>query len=179
MPDDELFELADEGKLRNGRHPRGAGPADAPRSRRRRRWSRTSPASGCSCATSRPFEPDQRPFPDVRRAAARGDAEGDRAVLRGDHARGPQRPRLPRRRLHVRQRAAGASTTASPASTGDAVPPGRRSEGRAAGRGDDAGQRPDGDLEPDADLAGEARQVGPGADPRHAAAAAAARTCPS
>ena len=36
----------------------------------------------------------------------------------------------------------------------------------------------DGDLEPDADLAGEAREVGARADPRHAAAPAAARTCP-
>ena len=36
-------------------------------------------------------------------------------------------------------------------------------------------EHPDPDLEPDADLAGQARQVGAGADPRHAAAAAAAR----
>ena len=47
--------------------------------------------------------------------------------------------------------------------------------GRSARRAPDAGERPDGHLEPDADLAGEARQVDPGADPRHAAAAPAAR----
>ena len=66
--------------------------------------------------------------------------------------RGPQRPRLPRRRLHLRQRAAGASTTASPASTGDEF---RRVTlaGRPARRRPDAGEHPDRDLEPDADLA--------------------------
>ncbi len=50
--------------------------------------------------------PDSYWFPVVDDAAQDGDAEGDGAVLQGDHRRRPKHSRLPRRRLHVRQSAA-------------------------------------------------------------------------
>ncbi len=56
-------------------------------------------------------------FPDFDDNLRAGLPARDRAVLRQHHARGPQRPRPADGRLHVRQRAAGASTTASRTST--------------------------------------------------------------
>ena len=57
------------------------------RTRRRRPWSRTSPASGCRLRNLEDVSPDPKPFPELRRAAARGDARGDGAVLRGRSSR--------------------------------------------------------------------------------------------
>ena len=58
-------------------------------------------------ASSGEFAPDPVALPRVRRIAPLGDARGDAALLPVDPGRGPQRARLPRRRLHVRQRAPG------------------------------------------------------------------------
>ena len=50
-------------------------------------------------------------------------------------------------------------------------------DGQRARRPAAAGEHPDGDLLRHPHLAGDPRQVGPGEHPRHAAAAAARRTC--
>ena len=55
--------------------------------------------------------------PRLRRQAAPGVPPRDGAALRQRHPRGPQRPRPADRRLHLRQRAPGAGTTASRTST--------------------------------------------------------------
>ena len=187
MPDDELFALAAKKQLRG--QPRRPGASACSRTRRRRRWSRTSPCSGCSSAgsrTSRPTRSCSRPSTTscARRCSRR------RAVLRGDHPRGPQHPRPDRRRLHLPQRAAGPALRHRRHQRQRAAARSRRSRAasrsaatsssastcrrRRARRPADAGQRADGHLQPDAHLAGEARPLGAGADPRHAAAAAAA-----
>ncbi len=91
MPDDELFDLARRGELAEGRQPRQAGAPDACRSQ----------VAGAGGQLRRPVaadaaagEREHRPpaFPGLRRRASRGDGAGDRAVLRVDHARGPQHP---------------------------------------------------------------------------------------
>ena len=70
MPDDELFDLAGRGKLRENLD--GQVRRMLARSEVRRPWSRTSPASGCNCATSTLAAPDKKQFPafddDLRRA---------------------------------------------------------------------------------------------------------------
>ena len=174
MPDDELFQLAarESCTLPRQRWTKQVS-ADARATPRPRRWSRTSPASGSSFATSRRSTPTRHAFPpSTSRCARRCSRRPELFFASVMHER-PQHPRLPRLRLHVRERAAGPALRH----------PGRRrarssaassSTGRPARGPDHAGQHPDGDLEPDADLAGEAGQVGAGADPGHAAAAAAA-----
>ena len=151
---------------------RSAGCSATPR---RRPWSRTSPASGSSSATSsrstRTAAGSPRFDEPLREAMLRETELFFGAVMRDDS----QHPRLPRRRLHLRERAAGAALR-DPGRQGRAVPP-RQAQGPRAGRAADAGEHPDGHVEPDADLAGEAGQVGARADPGHAAAPAAAE-CP-
>ena len=104
------------GKLTRPGGARAAGAADARRSARR----------GARQQLRRPVAvPAQRrrrdarsaAVPRLRREPAARDAARDRAVLREHRPRGPQRARAADRRLHVRQRAAGASTTASRTST--------------------------------------------------------------
>ena len=75
--------------------------------RARKRWSTTSPASGCTCATCASTSPMPDAFPDFDDNLRQAFAAGNRAVLREHHARGSQRPRSADRGLHVRQRAAG------------------------------------------------------------------------
>ena len=58
--------------------------------------------------------------------------------------------------------------------TGAGVPS-RPPDGPRAGRAPDPGEHPDGDVQPEPHLAGEAGPVGARADPRYAAAPAAAR----
>ena len=50
IPDDELLDLAEKGKLKDPAVLDAAGTPAAGRSARRSRWSRISPASGCICA---------------------------------------------------------------------------------------------------------------------------------
>ena len=59
------------------------------------------------------IDPDDLLFPHFDDTLARRDDARDRAVLRQHRPRGPERSRSAHRRLHVRQRAARASTTAS------------------------------------------------------------------
>ena len=60
-------------------------------------------------AQPRSRDPRAEHLPELRRHAARRPAARDGAVLRERAARGPQRARAARRRLHVRQRARGAA----------------------------------------------------------------------
>ena len=53
VPDDELLNVAASGKLQEAGGARASGSADAGGSEGRKRWSTTSPRSGCSCAISR------------------------------------------------------------------------------------------------------------------------------
>ena len=112
-----------------------------------------------------------------RRAARRASARV-RAVLREHHPRGPQHPRSADRRLHVRQRAAGAALRhperlrlALPprdAAAGDGLPP------RPARQG----QLPRGDLDAELpQLAGQARRVGAREHPRARRRRSRRRTC--
>ena len=85
MPDDTLFHLAEQGKLRIERAPRTSGPNDC----RRKRWpsSRILLANGCNCATSR-FA-NQIPI-NSQSSTKICDihASGDRVVFRLDPSRG-------------------------------------------------------------------------------------------
>ena len=110
MPDDELFELARQGKSqgRQGRL-RGADAADAQGPEGEGVRPRTSRAQWLQTAQPGPGEPrPKRSFPTFDkplRAAMRKETE---LLLRVDLAGRPQRPGLPgRQRLHVPERAAG------------------------------------------------------------------------
>ena len=161
------------------RRPGRAASAEHPAQRRSRGCSpipahgagrAISPASGSRRGGSTRSRPT-RPLPRVRRIAPVGDAPGDAALLPVDPGGGPQRPRLPRRRLHVRQRTPGAALRHR-GRLGRRLPPGLAGR-HAAGRRPDPGEHPGGDLQPDADLAGQAGQVDPREHPGHAARAAA------
>ena len=80
--------------------------ADPRREHARRRG---SPRSGCGCQDLDKVQPGRPPIPRLRRAARAAHAARDGAVLRAARARRPQRARSVHRRLHVRQRAAGAA----------------------------------------------------------------------
>ena len=108
IPDDELLRRREPGQAERPGRARAAGAPHAGRSASRRRWSATSPASGCSCATSKTLAAELRRVSRLRRQPAPGVPARDGAVLREHHPRGPQRPRPADGRLHVRQRAAGA-----------------------------------------------------------------------
>ena len=172
MPDEELFEPGRPGRAASQGtcEPRSSGCSQDPKAAALAenfagQWLQTRNLEDST--------PDPRQFPEFDeplRAAMRKETE---LFFEVDRAGGPQRARLPRRRLHLRQRATGPALRH----------PGRvrarqfrrvTLAGHAARRRADAGQRPDGHVEPDPDLAGEARQVDPGEHPRHAAAAAAA-----
>ena len=185
MPDEELFDLAAKKQLDG--QPRRPGPADAQGPEGagagrelRRQWLqlqrlktlRARPASCSRSSTSR-----------CARRCSRRPSCSSSELIREDRSD----PRLARRRLHLRQRPLakhygiadtngnrlrkGTPAATDPAATSSSASSCGRQPPR---RHPDAGQHPDRHLEPDADLAGEARQVGAGADPRHAAAAAAA-----
>ena len=140
MPDEELFAARREGRTAQAgraRRPRSSGCS---RTRRRRRWSRTSPASGCSCATSRRSARTRSYVPDWDDELRDGDGPRDGAVLRARRQERPQRPRVPRRRLHVRQRAAGEALRHPEACTARELPQGEAA-GRPPRRGHHAGER--------------------------------------
>ena len=91
IPDDELLDVAGAGQAERAGGARAAGAADAGRSALGRARRRTSPASGCTCATCRPSSPDAQMFPGLRRQPAAGVPARNRAVLRQHRARGSQR----------------------------------------------------------------------------------------
>ena len=187
MPDDELFALAAKKQLTANLDAQVRAHAQGPEGRGPGRELRhaVAPARPPQDVTPRP-----EALPDVQRAAARGHAQGDGAVLRRHHPRGPQHPRPDRRRLHLPQRPPGqplrhrrhrrqlrrARSRRGPAASRSAARSSSAStcRRRRARRPADPGQRADRDLEPDAHLAGQARPLGARTDARHAAAAAAA-----
>ena len=119
------------------------------------------------------INPDVRVYPDFDEQLKTSMRRETELVLPPHRARGPAGARSVHGRLHVRRRAAGAGTTASPASSAPrfrkvAYPDARR-RGLLGAR-----QHPDADLARRSHLAGAARQVGDGSAARHAAAAAAA-----
>ena len=151
-----------EGTLRKNLEAPGA--PDAGRSRSRRRWSRTSPASGSSCAISTRPTPDAERFPPFDEAPARRRCgprpscssrtcmREDRSVLDlldADYT-------FVNERLARHYGIAGVRARISPRVAGRTT----------ARRRADPGERADGHLEPDADLAGQAGQVDPGEHPR-------------
>ena len=95
------------------------------------RSSTTSPAQWLHLRNLRRRRPDLRAVPGLRRQPAGGVPARDGAVLRERAARGSQRPRSARRRLHVRQRAAGAPLRDSERLR-QPLPPRRRSRTRTA-----------------------------------------------
>ena len=66
MPDDELLDLAQKGKLHDTATPPRTGRADAEGSQGRPVRRTTSPTSGSTCATSTPPCPDRRLYPEFR-----------------------------------------------------------------------------------------------------------------
>lgn len=98
MPDEELFGLANQGKLAANLAAQTRRMLKDPRSQY------LVTGFGLQWLQIRRLAPRlARPdaIPGVRRAAARVHDEGDRVVLRRDRARGPQRARPARRGLHL------------------------------------------------------------------------------
>ena len=116
VPDDQLLQVASQGRLRAPGVIERAGQADARRSEGRAavhqlRRPVAVPAQSADAAAELDGVPGFRRQP-ARRPRARGVD-----VLRQHPARGSQRHGPDERRLHVRQRARWRSTTASPTST--------------------------------------------------------------
>ena len=101
-----------EGKLRSPEVLARSGPADA-RDPKARALVENFAGQWLQIRNLRIDQPRSRAVPRLRRAAPRGDAPGDRALLRRGHARGPEHPRLPRRRLHVSSTSGWRGTTGS------------------------------------------------------------------
>ena len=97
--------------------PRTAGAADAGRPARHRRAGRRLRRAVAEPAPRRRSGRRSGSLSELRRQPAPGVQAGDRAVRRQHAPRGSQRPRSAARRLHVRQRAAGAPLRHSRAST--------------------------------------------------------------
>ena len=163
------------GTLQHAGRPREAGAPHARRSRAPRRCRRASRRSGCGCRTSRRFIPDYLLYPQyddtLAQAMQRETELFFDSLVREDRSRA----RPADRRLHVRQRAPGASTTASRTS------PAARSAActlpDVSPRHARPGQHPDADLGRRPHLAGAARQVGDGSAARHRRRRRRRRTC--
>ena len=93
MPDDELLDVAEKGRLADAEGARGAGPAAAGRPAHRSRWSPASRSSGCKVRGARQHRSGRRPLSQLRRRPARRVPQGDGAVRRQHPARGSQRAR--------------------------------------------------------------------------------------
>ena len=173
FPTTTLLDLATRRTAERSGRARAAGPPDAGRSPIAARSSRTSPASGCSCATCATSQPNSDVFPDfddnLRQAFRRETELLFESIIREDRSVLD----LLTRRLHVRQRAAGAALR-HPGHLRQPVPArgGHRRGAQGAAR---PGQHPGGDVARRAHVAGAARQVDSREPARHAAAAAARR----
>ena len=172
IPDDELLDARGAGHARASRRCSSGRSSGCSPIRSRARSSTTSPASGCCCATCKGHIPTPGDFPNFDNELRQAFRTGDGAVLREHHARRPQRPRSDQRRLHVRERAAGAALR-HPERLRQPLPP-RDADERRAPRPARPGQHADGDVVSEPHVAGAARQVHPREHPRHAAAGAAA-----
>ena len=172
IPDDELLQAAEQGKLKDPAVAPAAGPADAEAIRDRRRWSPISPDSGCSCASCATGIPTCSCIPDfddnLRQAFQRETellfdsiVREDRSVfdlMNADYTfvneRLARHYGIPER---LRQR----------------LPARRRSERRAP-RTAGTGQHPDRDVRAEPHVAGDARRLDsrePAGQPAAAAAA--------
>ena len=109
MPDDELFRLAAKGDAPQARRARSAGPADAQGPEGPAPWPRTSPASGCELRNLAALAPDKGYFPDLDEELRAAMIRETELFFEYDRPERPQHPRLPRRRLHLPQRPAGAA----------------------------------------------------------------------
>ena len=146
------------------------------RPRGRARWSTTSPASGCSCATCSASRRTTICSPTSTTTCASAFRREVELLFESDHARGPQRARPADRRLHLRERAAGealrhsrTSTAASSAAWPSPTRRARACSARARILTVTSQRRPH--------VAGGARQVDSRQSAGHAAAAAAGRSC--
>ena len=119
------------------------------------------------------IQPDPAVVPELRREPAAGAGAGNRAPDRKHAARGSQRRRSAQHGLHLRQSAPGRALR-HPGHLRQRVPPRRGQRPEPAGPAR-TGQHPGGDLLSQPDGADDPRQVGAGAAPGHAAAAAAAQ----
>ena len=138
--------------------------------RRPTRSSRTSPASGCTCASSPTCRPKPPGFDDNLRQSFRRETE----MLFGTIVREDRTARRPaRRRLHVRRRAAGAALR-HPERPRQPLPPRDARCRQPAARPARPRQHADGHVGRHAHLAGDARQVDSREPARRAAAGAAA-----
>ena len=174
IPDDELLDAGGAGPAEEAGGARAAGAPHARRPDARDALVSNFAGQWLYLRNLRNVQPELERVPRLRRQPAAGVPARDRAVLRQHHARGPQRARPADRRLHVRQRAAGASTTASRTSTA--------ASSAACTLTDDArrgllgqGQHPAVTSHADRTSPVRARQVDSREPARHAAAAAAAQ----
>ena len=112
IPDDELLAVAAPGRAEGRRRRSSARCGACSPIREPTRWS-----TNFAGAVAVPARAEERPagFAGLRRQPAPVVPARDGAALPHHPARGPQHRRSARRRLHVRRRAPGASTTASPA----------------------------------------------------------------
>ena len=112
----------------------GARPAGAPHAGRPEGRGPGHPLrrrSGCACRTSRRCGPTASSIPQWDQSLTDSMRQRDRALLRQPGPRGPQRARPAQRRLHLRERAAGAPLRLSPTSPAR-VPPRHAAADRAA-----------------------------------------------
>ena len=118
MPDDELFAHARQGTLRKAQ-PRRAGRAACWRDPKAQALVENFAGQWLQLRNLKIAAPDKAVFPsfdEPLRAAMQKETE---LFFDDDRPRGPQRARLPRRRLHVRQRAAGQALRHRRTSKGD------------------------------------------------------------
>ena len=170
LPDEELLKAATDGTLRN--------PAVFDKQVKRMLADPRSRALSTRFASQwlrlqdvDKVRPDGLLFPHWDASLIRGVRPRNRALLRQHRPREPQRARSDQRRLHVRERAAGAALR-HPERHRSRVP--ARAAARAAPRPADAGQHPAAHVGGRSHVAGAARQVGAAGAARLAAAAAAA-----
>ena len=170
-PDKELLSLATSGRLSEPRVLEAAGQAHA--RRRAERRARHAVRRAVAAAAGRGQGPSRSELlPELRREPGRGDAPRDGAVLQQPGAGRPQLPRPLSRRLHVRERTAGAALR-HPRRRGDRVPEGPV-PGRHPPRPARTGQHAGADVSGQPHFAGAARQVGAGSAGGGTAAGAAA-----
>ena len=155
MPDDELFDLAREGRA--AQEPARAGSSGCSATRSRPRSSQNFAGQWLTLRKLAYVVARPEALSRLRRRPARGDGSETElffeAILREDRS---ILDFLDADFTFVNERLAG--TTASPASKGAEFR--KVNAARQPRRHPHAGEHPDADLEPDAHLAGEARQVG-------------------
>ena len=180
MPDDELFDLAARGKLRDDLDHQVRRMLGDPKSKA---LVENFAGQWLQLRNLDLAAPDKSQFPAFDAGSAPCDADRVGNVLRGHRSRGPLRAGIARRRLYVRQCEARAALRTG-RHRGRPVPPGiapgrRRPGGRERPRRRaHAGRDAHGDVESFPDLARKTRQVGLGKHPRHTAARSAARMFP-